>query len=100
MNEMDNPQFTPTTVAPSAPPPPPEVKVRTMKSDLASMAQSGGGMPRFQTVSIVGLGNDGSAIQIKKPNKALAFLIILAAIVVVAVVAYFVFAKGLLTLHL
>ncbi len=38
-----------------APPPPSEVKVRTMKSDLASMAKSGGGMPSFENVAISGL---------------------------------------------
>lgn len=37
---------------PSAPPPPQEVKVRTLKSDLASIAQSGGGLPRYQNVKI------------------------------------------------
>ena len=37
---------------PSAPPPPQEVKVRTLKSDLASIAQSGGGLPRYENVKI------------------------------------------------
>ena len=38
-----------------APPPPAEVKVRTMRSDLASMAKSGGGIPRFENVKVSGL---------------------------------------------
>jgi hypothetical protein len=33
-------------------PPSPEVRVRTLRSDLESMAQSGGGQPRFQTVKL------------------------------------------------
>ena len=37
------------------PPPPAEVKVRTMQSDLESMAKSGGGSPQFQNVSVAGL---------------------------------------------
>jgi hypothetical protein len=37
------------------PPPPAEVKVRTMKSDLESMAKSGGGLPQFQNVLVAGL---------------------------------------------
>jgi hypothetical protein len=43
---------TRTMVGAGAPPPPSEVKVRTMKSDLASMAKSGGGMPSFQSVEV------------------------------------------------
>ncbi len=40
---------------PGVPPPPAEVKVRTMRSDLQSMAKSGGGLPQFQNVSVAGL---------------------------------------------
>jgi len=39
-------------VLPTAPPPPQEVKVRTLKSDLASVAASGGGSPRYANVKI------------------------------------------------
>jgi hypothetical protein len=39
-------------VLPTAPPPPQEVKVRTLKSDLASIAASGGGLPKYQNVKI------------------------------------------------
>ncbi|MEK9180025.1 MAG: hypothetical protein AAB897_01265 [Patescibacteria group bacterium] len=34
----------------AVPPPPPEVKIRTMRSDVAEMTKSGGGLPRFQTI--------------------------------------------------
>lgn len=47
--------FTKAGSAPSAPPPPSEVKVRTMRSDLDSMARSGGGLPRFENVKIENL---------------------------------------------
>jgi hypothetical protein len=40
---------------PGVPPPPAEVRVRTMQSDLESMAKSGGGLPQFQNVSVAGL---------------------------------------------
>ncbi len=48
---------------PGVPPPPAEVKVRTMKSDITSMQQSGGGLPQFQTVTVAGL-----AIQREAPT--------------------------------
>ncbi len=38
-----------------APPPPAEVKVRTMRSDLESMTKSGGGLPQFENVKVAGL---------------------------------------------
>lgn len=34
----------------NVPPPPPEVRIRTMKSDLESIRQSGGGAPQFRTI--------------------------------------------------
>jgi hypothetical protein len=43
------------TVITTAPPPPSEVKVRTMRSDIDSMMKSGGGAPSYQNVSISGL---------------------------------------------
>ncbi len=48
---MPDPSDT-SKVLPSAPPPPQEVKVRTLKSDLASIAASGGGLPKYQNVKI------------------------------------------------
>jgi hypothetical protein len=46
------------TVVTTAPPPPSEVKVRTMRSDIDSMMKSGGGAPTYQNVSISGLSLD------------------------------------------
>jgi hypothetical protein len=46
------------TVITTAPPPPSEVKIRTMRSDIDSMMRSGGGAPSFQDVSVQGLSLD------------------------------------------
>ena len=43
------------TVITTAPPPPSEVKVRTMRSDINSMMKSGGGAPSYQNVAVTGL---------------------------------------------
>lgn len=43
------------TVITTAPPPPSEVKIRTMHSDIDSMMKSGGGAPSFQNVAVLGL---------------------------------------------
>ena len=52
MDNSENGNLSVETLT-GAPPPPQEVKVRTMASDLASMAASGGGLPQFQNVKIV-----------------------------------------------
>jgi hypothetical protein len=52
MGGMDTPENKNVVGVPSAPPAPQEVKVRTMKSDLASIAASGGGLPQFQNVQL------------------------------------------------
>ncbi len=50
---------------PGVPPPPAEVKVRTMHSDIESMTKSGGGLPQFQNVTVQGL-----AIEREVPTAA------------------------------
>jgi hypothetical protein len=50
------------TPSSSVPPPPAEVKVRTMKSDIEGVAQAGGGMPQFKTVAVEGMGLPNSRI--------------------------------------
>lgn len=74
-------------VLPTAPPPPQEVKVRTLKSDLASIAASGGGLPKYQNVKI--------AQTPAQKAKNLTGLITMTAIIIlfaiiVAIAAYFV----------
>ena len=49
------------TLITTAPPPPSEVKIRTMSSDIHSMMQSGGGAPSFQNVSVSGLSLESEA---------------------------------------
>ena len=78
------------------PAPTAEVKVRTMRSDLASLSTTGGGMPQFSKVNIEGLSiskaNIGTAVNITKPkknNKSVAFfLIILVAVAVLIAIAW------------
>lgn len=50
---MENPLSKVLTNAP--PPPPAEVKIRTMRSDIESMMRSGGGAPTFHDVAVSGL---------------------------------------------
>jgi hypothetical protein len=69
-----------------APPPPQEVKVRTMASDLASMTASGGGLPQFQNVKIAGVSavpqdSQGAA---RKTSLAVAVLSIVGVLIVIA----------------
>lgn len=73
-------------VLPTAPPPTEEVKVRTLKSDLASIAASGGGLPQYQNVPI-------ATAEEKKRNIAgilttIAIIVLFA--IVVAIAVYFV----------
>ncbi len=87
-----------TLPATSAPPPPPEVKVRTMKSDLALMAKSGGGLPRFETVRVYGLptenGNAGSAEKPARKIDPILWILIAVAVLVIVALGYFLFKRG------
>ena len=75
----------------SAPPPPSEVKVRTMRSDLASMARSGGGLPRFENVKISGLALEKKTIDsaTARKNFSVLFLVAIALIIALGVAGYF-----------
>lgn len=90
----------------TAPPPPSEVKVRTMKSDIAMMAASGGGMPRFENVKVAGLAAvaeqqaaeakaDAPASAARAESKSnLALIVVLVVLfVALAVVGWFVYLK-------
>ena len=71
----------------SAPPPPQEVKVRTLRSDLASIAESGGGLPKYQNVKI-------AEAQAGKPRNITGLIttivIVILLVVIVAIAFYFV----------
>lgn len=84
MDEVPNTNFP--GEMPSAPPPPPEVKVRTMRSDLESMTESGGGLPKFQTVKVAGL---AVTQENKKKSAAVITLVIIAALAVLGLLGYF-----------
>jgi hypothetical protein len=73
-DEQDNSQ-----VLPSAPPPPQEVKVRTLKSDLESVAASGGGLPRYANVHI-------SRTEADQPKSKNGFMIAIAVIILLAII--------------
>ena len=74
------------------PSPTAEVKVRTMRSDLASLSATGGGMPQFSKVNVEGLSisktTTGDAGSEKKGKPILVFLIVLAALAVLAAVGW------------
>jgi hypothetical protein len=101
---MDN--FSPTT----APPPPPEVKVRTMRSDLESMLKNGGGLPQFQNVKVSGTSGSvktapSIAVQMQaqtqvkdsgstqKKNAIVSILITIVFVATLAAVSLFVYMK-------
>ncbi len=89
---MDNPSGTDLSASTltGAPPPPQEVKVRTMASDLASMTASGGGMPRFENVKITSV-QDAAAHQgagAKKTSFIVA-VVCIAAVLLVLIGGYF-----------
>ena len=83
---MPDPSDT-SQVIPSAPPTPQEVKVRTLKSDLASIAASGGGLPRYENVKIA------KADQAKAGGGS-GFMIVIVTIlllaIIVAIAVYFI----------
>ena len=74
----------------TAPPPPAEVKIRTMRSDIASMAQSGGGLPQFQSVKVQGLtGKEEASTAPGKKNMLMIVLIVVVGAIALAIVGYF-----------
>ena len=73
-------------------PPPTEVKIRTMKSDAAGLAASGGGMPHFENVKVSGLSLEkgiDTPDALHKNNAIVAILITVIAVVVLGTLAYF-----------
>ena len=81
--ENDDPQSQTSVVA--APPPPSEVKIRTMRSDIAMLSASGGGLPRFENVKIAGLSEKGegvTAITRSESKNNLALIITIPALVI------------------
>jgi hypothetical protein len=55
-------QFQSQGTVTTAPPPPIEVKIRTMSGDIAMMAASGGGLPQFENVKVSGISARAPAV--------------------------------------
>lgn len=77
-------------------PPPVEVKIRTMKSDVAGLAASGGGMPHFENVSVPGLSLNSKGDQPsaafdsgKKSQPLVIAVITIVALIVLGALIYF-----------
>ncbi len=83
---------TPEVIA-SVPPPPPEVKIRTMRSDLESMAKGGGSLPHFETVKAPGLKilslEESKKEAEKSSDKSFWLIASVIAVVVISGVIYF-----------
>lgn len=97
-NEEISQSQNPDNTLPNMPPPPPEVKVRTMRTDLSALAASGGaGSSTFRTVSVEGLTltkaavANGSGAMPKKPKSSSGVIwgIIALAIVILGLIAWF-----------
>ncbi len=89
---------------PSAPPPPTELKIRTMRSDLESMEKTGGGSPQFQSIAVpklsIGNGGGNPNAQFTAPapaevssasgagRKGLVIALIIIAVLAVGILAY------------
>jgi len=73
-----------------APPPPTEVKIRTMRSDLEGLAASGGGLPKFESVKVSGLSIDSklSIAAIKKNGALMTIVITVVAVIVLGILGY------------
>ena len=91
-NPATDKENIPSEVFANIPAPAEEVKVRTMRSDLASLAATGGGMPRFNKVNVEGLSISrtaaGAAGQKKGNKPILVFLIVCVALAVLVAVGW------------
>lgn len=96
MADTSNENSTEASVGPSVPPPSPEVMVRTMRSDIESLAKSGGGQPLPQTVKAPLLASAADENRRKEDEfrseksktSWAAVLITLVSLIIVAAVAY------------
>ena len=89
--EINRNQSTAQDSVTGAPPPPTEVKIRTMNSDLSGMAASGGGLPKFENVKVSGLSlakKDDNITTQKKNNAIMAVVITAGAVVLLGVLGY------------
>ena len=76
-----------------APPPPQEVKVRTMASDLATMAASGGGLPRYQNVKIAGVAASQDPQAKMRKTSMIVAIISIVAVIAILLIGYLIYIK-------
>ena len=77
-------------LGPSVPPPPPEVRVRTFRSDVESMSQSGGMQAQFRNVPAPVISKEGAAFaEAVTTNKVKIIVAVVVAIALTAGVAFF-----------
>ena len=99
-NNSQNKESTPSDSFANIPAPAAEIKIRTMQSDLASIAATGGGMPRFDKVVVEGLSISqvgGASSRQKKSNSALVIGTVLIVFLLLAALGWFgysIFMKG------
>jgi hypothetical protein len=75
----------------SATPAPTEVKIRTMRSDIAGLTASGGGLPKFENIKVSGLSLDAKtdAVAAAKSGAFMAVVITVVALIILGVIGYF-----------
>jgi hypothetical protein len=77
----------------NVPPPPAEVKVRTMRSDVEGIVKMGGGLPQFRTVAVEGAEPRGarpfSAGSADGSSKSFLWWIVAIGIVALGLIAWF-----------
>ena len=71
----------------TAPPPPTEVKIRTMKSDLEGLAASGGGLPKFENVRVAGLSLEKGPDAVQAAHRSNAVFVIIVTIIALGILA-------------
>ncbi|OGY99711.1 MAG: hypothetical protein A2945_01785 [Candidatus Liptonbacteria bacterium RIFCSPLOWO2_01_FULL_52_25] len=77
-------------LGPSVPAPPPEVKVRTLRSDLASLSQSGGMRAEFKSVAApVVAKEDGMSSEVVATNKIKTIVAVVVALALIVGVGFF-----------
>ncbi|MBI4087729.1 MAG: hypothetical protein HY434_02785 [Candidatus Liptonbacteria bacterium] len=89
---MSDSEQNPNQSLPNVPPPPLEVKVRTLRSDLESMAKSGGAVPQFQTVkgpSLADFEKQVADATEKPANKTKTIVVAVLAILLTLGIVYF-----------
>ena len=73
----------------NVPPPPAEVKVGTMRSDVEGITKMGGGLPQFKSVAVAGASPSKGRPFSGESNKSFLWLIVAAGIVVLGLIVWF-----------